>query len=69
MECVALFFRRKLGMYFYYDDPDKFICSEELAKAMYDVTGKFMNIKDKTPTFDLSPQDLWESEYLVEIEG
>jgi hypothetical protein len=63
-EIISLALRLKVGIRIYYDDPSRFICSEELAAAVYMETG--IRIVDQTTT-DVSPADLWQSEYLIEV--
>lgn len=62
-EIMALGLRR-VGINVYYDDTSRYICSEELIKAVYAETG--VHIVDQT-TGDVSPGDLAKSPYLTEV--
>jgi hypothetical protein len=63
-EVIALALRLKFGINVYYDDDARYICSEEIVKAVLAETG--VNIVSQS-TGDVSPADLWRSEYLAEV--
>lgn len=63
-EVLALLLRKKFGIQIYFDSPSRYICSGELASAMFKLYG--IRIVDQ-PTDDISPQDLWDSPYLSEV--
>jgi hypothetical protein len=63
-EVLAIFLRKKLHIPVYFDSKAGYECAEELVKAAYAETGVW--IVPQT-TGDISPQDLWESEYLIEV--
>ncbi|NOU98495.1 hypothetical protein [Paenibacillus planticolens] len=63
-EIAALFLRLKFGINVFYDDRQRYICSEEIVRATYEETG--LRIVDQI-TFDVSPADLWRSDYLTEV--
>jgi hypothetical protein len=63
-EIISLFARKKLGINLFYDDTSEFICSEELFSAVKSV--KNIQILDQS-TGDISPADLWESKFLVDV--
>lgn len=63
-EVIALLLRKKFGINVFYDDRAKYICSGELFDAAYAETG--IRITGQS-TDDVSPQDLWESPWLLEV--
>jgi hypothetical protein len=65
LEIISLFLRKALGINIFYSSKFKYICSSELVAAVYAETG--IRIVPNQTTDDVSPQDLWESPYLVEV--
>jgi hypothetical protein len=63
-EVLALGLRNYFGVNVYYDDPARYICSEEIVAAAYAETGA--RLVEQT-TGDVSPVDLWRSHYLTEV--
>lgn len=65
-EIISLVIRNKLKLRLFYDDPSTYICSSELPKAMLKLG--YVMIKNQT-TDDVSPADLWNSDYLTIVNG
>jgi hypothetical protein len=63
-EVIALALRLKFGINVFYDDPAKYICSEEIVDAVYAEIGVHLV---EQPTGDVSPADLWRSPFLTQI--